>query len=101
MIERHVSLPLLVFGEFLCFSLAFVTTGIDSFFIGVVRPLPSLDFLLEDLGESLESYLHCVSFVLPLYFHAFVLALVDCSILQALALSEKQCAERELLRWRK
>jgi hypothetical protein len=37
-----------------------------------------------------------VSFVLPSYFHAFVLALIDCSISQALALSEKQRAERAI-----
>jgi hypothetical protein len=37
-----------------------------------------------------------VSFVLPSYFHAFVLALIDCSISQALALSEKQRADRAI-----
>jgi hypothetical protein len=49
-----------------------------------------LDFLLEDLDESLESCLHHVRFVLPSYFHAFVLALINYSISQALALLEKQ-----------
>jgi predicted nuclease with TOPRIM domain len=38
--------------------------------------------------------LHRVSFVLPLYFHAIVLVLIDCSILEELALSGKQCARR-------
>jgi hypothetical protein len=89
-----VSLPPSVSGEFLCFNLAFVTTGTNSCFTCVVWPPPSLDFLLEDLGESLESFLHRVSFVLPSYFHAFVLTLIDCSISQALALSEKQRAEK-------
>jgi fucose permease len=39
-----------------------------------------LDLLLEDLGESLESCLRRVSFVLPSYFLAFVLALINCLI---------------------
>jgi hypothetical protein len=38
--------------------------------------------------------MHHVSFVSPLYFHVIVLTLIDCSISQALALSEKQCAKR-------
>jgi hypothetical protein len=80
MIERLASLPPSVPGELLCFSLGFVTTGADSCFIGVVRPPLSLDFLLEDSSEILESCLHRVSFVLPSYFHAFVLALIDCLI---------------------
>jgi hypothetical protein len=79
-IERCASPPPSMSGEFLCFSLAFVTTGAYSYFTGVVRPPPSLDFSLGDLGESLESCLHCVSFVLPSYFYAFVLALIDCLI---------------------
>jgi hypothetical protein len=93
-IERCVSPPPSVSSEFLCFSLAFVTTGADSCFTGAVRPPLSLDFLLEDLVESLESHLCRVSFVLPSYFHAFVLALIDYLISQALAMSEKQHAER-------
>jgi hypothetical protein len=76
----------------LCFSLAFVTAGADSYFTGVVHPPPLLDFPLEDLGESLESCLRHVSFVLPSYFYSFVLALIDCLISQALVLSEKQRA---------
>jgi hypothetical protein len=40
--------------------------------------------------------LHRVSFVLPSYFHAFVLALIDCLISQDLALSKKQHAERAI-----
>jgi hypothetical protein len=51
---------------------------------------------LEDLDESLESCLHHVRFVLPSYFHAFVLALINYSISQALALSEKQRIERAI-----
>jgi hypothetical protein len=51
---------------------------------------------LEYLDENLESCLHCVSFVLPSYIHAFVLALIDCSISLALALSEKQRAKRAI-----
>jgi hypothetical protein len=43
-------------------------------------------------------YLECcirrASFVLPSYFHVFVLALIDCSISEALTLSEKQRAKR-------
>jgi hypothetical protein len=46
------------------------------------------------LDKDLESCLHRVSFVLPLYFHAIVLVLIDCSILEELALSGKQCARR-------
>jgi hypothetical protein len=53
MIERHVSLPPLVSGEFLCFSLTFVTLGANSCFTRAIRPLPSLYFPLEDLGGSL------------------------------------------------
>jgi hypothetical protein len=60
----------------------------------VLSGLRPLDFPLEDLDKSLESCLCHVSFVLPSYFHAFVLALIDCLISQALALSEKQHAER-------
>jgi hypothetical protein len=63
-------------------------------FAGVVQPLSSLDVPLEDLGESLESCLHHVSFVLPSYFHAFVLTLIDYLISHALALLEKQRTER-------
>jgi hypothetical protein len=65
-------------------------------FAGAARPLPSLDFSLEDLGENLESCLRRVSFVLPSYFHAFVLALINCSISQDLALSKKERAERAI-----
>jgi hypothetical protein len=84
-----------VSGEFFfCFSLTFVIVDPDSCFTGAVRPSPSLDFPLEDLDKSLESYLCHVSFVLPSYFHTFVLALIDCSISQALALLEKQHVER-------
>jgi hypothetical protein len=46
--------------------------------------------------QHLQSCLHCISFVLPSYFHAFVLALIDCSISRALALSEKQRVERAI-----
>jgi hypothetical protein len=46
------------------------------------------------LDKDLESCLHRVSFVLPLYFHAIVLVLIGCSILEELALSGKQCARR-------
>jgi hypothetical protein len=83
-----------VSSEFSCFSLAFITVGTDSYCTGVVQPLSSLDVPLEDLGESLESCLHHVSFVLPSYFHAFVLTLIDYLISQALALLEKQRIER-------
>jgi hypothetical protein len=96
MIERHASPPPSVSGEFLCFSLAFVTTGPDNRFTGVAQPLPSLGFPLEDLDENLESCVCRISFVLPSYFHTFVLALIDCSILQALALSKKQRVERAI-----
>jgi hypothetical protein len=72
--------PPSVSDEFLCFSFAFVTTGPNNYFTGVARPPPSLDFLLEDLDKNMESYLRRISFVLPLYFHAFVLALIDCLI---------------------
>jgi hypothetical protein len=95
-IERRVYPPPSVFGEFLGFRLAFITAGPDNCFIGAAQPLPSLDFLLKDLDETLETYLHCVSFVLPSYFHAFVLAWIDCLISQALALSEKQRVERAI-----
>jgi hypothetical protein len=40
--------------------------------------------------------LHRVSFFLPSYFHDFVLALIKCLISQALALLEKQRAERAI-----
>jgi hypothetical protein len=78
----------------LCFSFAFVTAAPDNCFTGAAWPPPSLDFPLEDLDEDLESCLCRISFVLPSYFHAIVLVLIDCSILQALALSEKQRARR-------
>jgi hypothetical protein len=94
MIERHASLPPLVSGEFLCFSFAYVTVGPDNCFTGVARPPLSLDFPLEDLDKNLESCLHAISFILPSYFHAIVLVLIDCSISQALALSEKQRVRR-------
>jgi hypothetical protein len=94
--ERHASPPPLVSAEFLCFRLDFVIVSTDSCFTGAIQPPPSLDFPLGDLSESLESCLRDVNFVLPSYFHAFVLALIDCSILQALALSEKQCVERAI-----
>jgi hypothetical protein len=53
-----------------------------------------LDQLLENLDEDLECCLRRASFVLPSYFHVFVLALIDCSISEALTLSEKQRAKR-------
>jgi hypothetical protein len=65
---------------FLHFSLAFVTAGADSCFTSAIQPPTSLDFPLEDLGQSLESYLHRVSFLLPSYFHAFVLTMINYSI---------------------
>jgi hypothetical protein len=82
--------------SFLCFSFALATAGPNNYFTGAAWPLPSLDFLLEDLDEGLESCFHRVSFVLPShsYFHAIVIILNDCSISQALALSEKQRARR-------
>jgi hypothetical protein len=58
------------------------------------RPPPSLDLPWENLDEDLECCMCRVSFVLPLYFHVIVLTLIDCSISQALALSEKQHAKR-------
>jgi hypothetical protein len=42
----------------------------------------------------MECGLGHVSFVLPSYFHVIVLILIDCSISQALTLSEKQHAKR-------
>jgi hypothetical protein len=69
-----------VSNEFLCFSFTFVTMGPDNYFTCAAWPPPSLDFLLEDLDKNMESCLRHVSFVLPLYFQAFVLALIDCSI---------------------
>jgi hypothetical protein len=49
---------------------------------------------LENLDEDLECCLCRVSFILPSYFHVIVLALIDYSISQALALSEEQRAKR-------
>jgi hypothetical protein len=53
-----------------------------------------LDLPLENVDEDLECRLHHVSLVLASYFHVIVFALIDCSISQALALSEKQHAKR-------
>jgi hypothetical protein len=49
---------------------------------------------LENLEEDQECCLRCVSLVLPSYFHVIVLALIECSISQALALSEKHHGKR-------
>jgi hypothetical protein len=49
---------------------------------------------LENLDEDLECCLCRVGFVLPSYFHVIVLALIDYSISQVLALSEKQRVKR-------
>jgi hypothetical protein len=64
--------------------------GPDNYFAGVVQPPSSLSLPLENFVEDLECCLHHVSFVLPLYFHVILLIMIDCSIAQALALTEKQ-----------
>jgi uncharacterized protein YlxW (UPF0749 family) len=46
------------------------------------------------LDEDLECCLHHVSFIFAIVFSFFVLTLIDCSISQALVLSEKQHAKR-------
>jgi uncharacterized coiled-coil protein SlyX len=49
---------------------------------------------LESLDEDLEYCLCRISFVLPPHFYIAVLVLIDCFILQVLALSGKQCEKR-------
>jgi hypothetical protein len=68
--------------------------GPDNCFADATLIPPSQDLPLENLDEDLECCMHHVSFVSPLYFHVIVLTLIDCSISQALALLEKQCAKR-------
>jgi hypothetical protein len=79
-LKRHGSPPPSVSSELLSFSFTFVTVSPNNSFIGTAQPPPSLDFTLEDLDRDLESCLCHVSFVLPSYFHAIVLILIDWSI---------------------
>jgi hypothetical protein len=57
-IERRVSLPPSVFGEFLCFSLAFVTVGADSCFTGF-----AVGGFGRKPGKLLASCKFCFAFV--------------------------------------
>jgi hypothetical protein len=58
--------------------------GPDDHFVGATRPPP-----LENLDEDLENYLRHVSFVASSHFLVVVPALMTCSLLQALMLSEE------------
>jgi hypothetical protein len=88
MVERCAFPPPSVSSMFFCFSFTFVTSGPDNYFAGAAQPPPLLNLPLENLDEDLECCLHHVSFVLPSYFHAIVLILIDCSM------SKKQRAQR-------
>jgi hypothetical protein len=68
--------------------------GPDNCSVDAARHPPLVDLPLKNLDEDLECCLRHVSLVVPSYFHVIVLALIDCSISQALALSEKQRAKR-------
>jgi uncharacterized coiled-coil protein SlyX len=52
--------------------------------------VPSLDLLPRNLDQDLEYYLHCVNFVLPL-FYSLVLIVIDYFTSLALVLSDERC----------
>jgi hypothetical protein len=80
--------------NFCALASQFLPWALITSFADPVQLAASLDLLLESIDEDLEYSLHRISFVLPPHFSTIVLILIDLFILQALALSEKQCEKR-------